>query len=91
MQTITTPAELAEVIEMTGESTRFTTLDEARAMVRDAIGLDADTDIEALMDECFAWYQAFDPETQTETLNAQGFYQTVDADAFWKAVERRGL
>ena len=91
MQTITTPAELAEVIEMTGEPTRFTTLDEARAMVRDAIGLDADTDIEALMDECFAWYQAFDPETQTETLNAQGFYQTVDADDFWKAVERRGL
>lgn len=85
MQTITTPAELAE------EPTRFTTLDEARAMVRDAIGLDTDTDIEALMDECFAWYQAYDPETQTETLNTQGFYQTVDADDFWKAVERLGL
>ena len=91
MQTITTPAELAEVIEMTGEYTRFTTLDEARAMVRDAIGLDADTNIEALMDECFAWYQAYDPETQTETLNTQGFYQTVGADDFWKAVERLGL
>lgn len=89
MQTITTPAELAEVIEMTGESTRFTTLDEARAMVREAIGLDAD--IEALMDECFAWYQAYDPETQTETLNRQGFYQTVDAADFWKTVERLGL
>ena len=30
MQTIYTPAELAEVIEMTEEPTRFTTLDEAR-------------------------------------------------------------
>lgn len=91
MQTIYTPDELAEVIELTGESTRFTTLEDARGMVRDAIGLDADTDIEELVDECFAWYQAADPTTGTIILNRQGFYQVVNADDFWKAVERLGL
>lgn len=91
MQTIYTPDELAEVIELTEEPTRFTTLNEVRGMVRDAIGLDADTDIEELVDECFAWYMAFDPETQTETLTSQGFYQVVTAEDFWKAVERHGL
>ena len=91
MQTIYTPAELAEVIELTEEPTRFTTLDEVRAMVREAIGLDADTDIEELVDECFAWYQAADPNTGTVTLNRQGFYQSVTTEDFWKAVERLGL
>ena len=94
MQTIYTPDELAEVIELTEEPTRFTTLDEVRGMVREAIGLiglDADTDIEELVDECFAWYQAADPNTGTVTLNRQGFYQVVTAEDFWKAVERLGL
>ena len=91
MQTIYTPEDLAEVIELTGEPTRFTTLDEARAMVRDAIGLDADTDIEELIEECFGWYQALDLNTGTITLSRQGFYQVVTAEDFWKAVERHGL
>lgn len=39
METIYTPEDLAEVIELTEEPTRFTTLDEVRGMVRDAIGL----------------------------------------------------
>lgn len=91
MQTIWTPEDLAEVIEMTEESTRFTTLEEVRGMVREAIGLDADTDIEELVDECFAWYQAADPITGTITLNRQGFYQAVTTEDFWKAVERLGL
>lgn len=91
METIWTPEDLAEVIEMTGEPTRFTTLEEVRGMVREAIGLDADTDIEELVDECFAWYQAADPVTGTITLNRQGFYQVVTAADFWKAVERLGL
>lgn len=91
MQTIYTPADLAEVIEMTEEPTRFTTLEEVRGMVRDAIGLEDDADVEALVDECFAWYLAYDPETRTETLSAQGFYQVVTAVDFWKAVERLGL
>lgn len=93
MQTIYTPAELAEVIELTEEPTRFTTLDEVRGMVRDALGftVDADVDVEALIDECFAWYQAADPVTGTITLNRQGFYQVVTAADFWKAVERLGL
>ena len=91
MQTIYTPAELAEVIELTGEPTRFTSLEDARGMVRDAIGLDVDTDIEELVDECFAWYQALEPGREAVTLNRQGFYQTVTAEDFWKAVERRGL
>lgn len=91
MQTIYTPAELAEVIELTGEPTRFTSLEEVRGMVRDAIGLDVDTDIEELVDECFAWYQAADPTTGTINLNRQGFYQVVTADDFWKEVERLGL
>ena len=91
MQTIYTPTELAEVIELTEEPTRFTTLEEVRGMVRDAIGLDADTDIEELVDECFAWYQAADPVTGTITLNRQGFYQVVTAADFWEAVERLGL
>lgn len=91
MQTIYTPAELAEVIELTEEPTRFTTLDEVRGMVRDAIGLDADTDIEELVDECFAWYMALTPGSETVTLSRQGFYQVVTAEDFWKAVERLGL
>ena len=91
MQTIYTPDELAEVIELTGEPTRFTTLNGVREMVREAIGLDADADVEALVDECFAWYLAYDPETRTETLIRQCFYQVVSAVDFWKAVERLGL
>lgn len=91
MQTIYTPDELAEVIELTEEPTRFTTLDEVRGMVRDAIGLDADADIKELVDECFAWYQALDPSSGTITLSRQGFYQVVTAVDFWKAVERLGL
>lgn len=91
MQTIYTPTELAEVIELTGEPTRFTTLDEVRVMVRDAIGVDADADIEELVDECFAWYMALVPGRETITLNRQGFYQSVTAVDFWKAVERLGL
>ncbi len=91
MQTIYTPDELAEVIELTEEPTRFTTLDEVRGMVREAIGLDADTDIEALVDECFAWYQALESGSETVTLSRQGFYQVVTAEDFWKAVERLGL
>ncbi|WP_315298134.1 hypothetical protein [uncultured Actinomyces sp.] len=91
MQTIYTPAELAEVIELTEEPTRFTTLDEARDMVREVVGCDADTDIEALVDEWFAWYQALDMGSETVTLNRQGFYQVVTVADFWKAVERLGL
>lgn len=91
MQTIWTPEDLAEVIELTGEPTRFTTLEEARGMVRDAIGLDADADVDELMDRCFAWYQAADARTDTITLNRQGFYQVVTAEDFWKEVERLGL
>ena len=93
MQTIYTPAELAEVIELTEEPTRFTTLDEVRGTVRDALGFtaDADVDVEELIDECFGWYQALDPNTGTITLNRQGFYQVVSAVDFWKAVERLGL
>ena len=91
MQTIYTPDELAEVIELTEEPTRFTTLEEVRGVVRDAIGLDADADVEELVDECFAWYQALDPSSGTITLSRQGFYQVVTAADFWKAVERLGL
>lgn len=91
MQTIYTPDELAEVIELTEEPTRFTTLDEVRGMVREAIGLDADADIEELVDECFAWYMALVPGREAVTLNRQGFYQVVTAADFWKEVERLGL
>lgn len=91
MQTIYTPDELVEVIELTGEPTRFTTLEEARDMVRDAIALSADTDIEELVDECFAWYQALDPSNGTINLNLQGYYQVVPPEDFWKVAERLGL
>ena len=91
MQTIYTPDELAEVIELTEEPTRFTTLEEVRGMVRDAIGLDADADIEELVDECFAWYQALEPGHEAVNLNRQGFCQVVTAADFWKAVERLSL
>ena len=91
METIYTPEDLVEVIELTEEPTRFTTLDEVRDMVRDAIGLGADANIEELIEECFGWYQALDLNTGTVNLNRQGFYQTVTVEDFWKAVERRGL
>lgn len=91
METIWTPEDLAEVIEMTGEPTRFTTLEEARGMVRDMIGLDADADVDELMTRCFAWYQAADPRTGTITVSRQGFYQSVTPEEFWKEVERLGL
>ena len=91
MQTIYTPDELAEVIEMTEEPTRFSALEEVRGMVREAIGLDADADIEELVDECFAWYMALVPGREAVNLNRRGFYQVVTAADFWKAVERLGL
>lgn len=91
METIYTPEDLAEVIELTGEPTRFTTLEEVRGMVREAIGLDADADIEELVDECFAWHMALEPGREAVTLSRQGFYQVVTAADFWKAVERLGL
>ena len=91
MQTIYTPDELAEVIELTEEPTRFTTLEEVRGMVRDAIALSADTDIEELVDECFAWYQALEPGREAVNLNRQGYYQVVPPEDFWKIAERLGL
>lgn len=91
MDTIWTPEDLAEVIELTGEPTRFTTLEEARGMVRDAIGLDADADVDELMTRCFAWYQASDARTGEITVSRQGFYQSVTHEEFWKEVERLGL
>lgn len=93
METIYTPEDLAEVIELTGEPTRFTTLEEVRGIVRDALGftVDADVDVDELVERCFAWYQALDMNTGTITLNRQGFYQSVTAADFWKAVERLGL
>lgn len=91
METIWTPEDLAEVIELTGEPTRFTTLEDARGMVRDAIGLDADADVDELMTRCFAWYQAADARTGAITVSRQGFYQSVTPEEFWKEVERLGL
>ncbi len=91
MQTIWTPEDLAEVIELTGEPTRFTALEDARIMVREAIGLDADADVDELMTHCFAWYQAADARTGTITASRQGFYQCVTPEEFWKEVERLGL
>lgn len=91
METIWTPEDLAEVIELTGEPTRFTSLEDARGMVRDAIGLDADADVDELVNRCFAWYQALDMNANTITVSRQGFYQSVTPEEFWKEVERLGL
>lgn len=62
METIWTPEDLAEVIELTGEPTRFTTLEEARGMVRDAIGLDADARTGTITASRQGFYQSVTPE-----------------------------
>lgn len=84
MTTIETAADLETIIEATGESQRYATMSDVCDAVADALGDYADEhDIEAIADEAFAWYRAYDPEANVEYLHEQGFYQTVTADEFW--------
>lgn len=46
-------------------------------------GFSPNFDIEAIADEAFAWYRAFDPETGAEHHNEQGYVQIVDEDELW--------
>lgn len=88
MTTIDTAAELADIIETTGNRQRFATIGDACAEVRSALGEYADEhNVEAIADQAFAWYRAYDPETNVEYLHEQGWYQTVSADEFWQIAE----
>lgn len=92
MSTIDTRAELDEIIESTGESRCYATIGDVCADVRSALGEHADEfDVEAIADEAYAWYRAYDPEAGVEYLHEQGFYQTVDTDGFWSIAEAHAL
>ena len=84
MNTIETAADLAAIIEATGENQRYATMSDVCDAVADALGDYADEhDIAAIAGEAFAWYRAYDPEANVEYLHEQGYYQTVTADEFW--------
>lgn len=84
MNTIETAADLAAIIETTGENTRYATMSDVCDAVAAALGDYADEhDVEAIAGEAFAWYRAYDPEADVEYLHEQGFYQVVTADDFW--------
>lgn len=71
-------------IEATGENQRYATMSDVCGAIADALGAYADEhDIEAIADEAFGWYRAYDPEANVEYLHEQGYYQTVTADEFW--------
>lgn len=46
-------------------------------------GYSSNFDVEAIADEAFAWYRAFDPATGAERRNEQGYVQIVDEDELW--------
>lgn len=83
--TIQTAADLAVIIEETGEGARYATIADAVAAL--AQFLDAtEYDLEAIASEACDWYRAYDPERDVEYLHEQGFYFTVAGDAFWAIV-----
>lgn len=83
--TIQTAADLAAIIEETGEEARYATIADAVAAL--AQFLDAtEYDLEAIASEACDWYRAYDPERNVEHLHEQGFYFTVAGDAFWAIV-----
>lgn len=83
--TIQTAADLAAIIEETGEEARYATSADAVAAL--AQFLDAtEYDLEAIASEACDWYRACDPEQDVEYLHEQGFYFTVAGDAFWAIV-----
>ena len=84
MNTIETAAGLAAIIEATGCDQRYATMSDVCGAIADALGAYADEhDIEAIADEAFGWYRAYDPKANVEYLHEQGYYQTVTADGFW--------
>lgn len=83
--TIQTAADLAVIIEETGEEARYATIADAVATL--AQFLDAtEYDLDAIASEACDWYRAYDPEQDVEYLHEQGFYFTVAGDAFWAIV-----
>lgn len=83
--TIQTAADLAAIIEETGEGARYATIADAVAALSQF--LDAtEYDLEAIASEACDWYRAYDPERNVEYLHEQGFYFTVAGDAFWALV-----
>lgn len=92
MNTIETAAELAEIIETTGCTQRYSTMSDICDAVADALGDYADEhDVAAIAGEAFAWYRAYDPEANIEYLHEQGYYQTVTADEFWTICANHAL
>lgn len=84
MNTIETAAELAAIIETAGCDQRYSTMSDVCDAVSAALGDYADEhDIDAIADEAYGWYRAYDPEANVEYLHEQGYYQTVTADEFW--------
>ncbi|OFQ23761.1 hypothetical protein HMPREF2946_07185 [Actinomyces sp. HMSC062G12] len=83
--TIQTAADLAAIIEETGEEARYATIADAVAALSQF--LDAtEYDLGAIASEACDWYRAYDPEQNVEYLHAQGFYFTVAGDDFWAIV-----
>lgn len=81
---IDTEEELQDCQGYTNDYTVYSSWLEVVEGLRAAMdGHSADFDVEAIADEAFAWYRAFDPETGAERRSEQGYVQIVDDDELW--------
>lgn len=81
---IDTEEELRECQALTNDFYIYSSWLEVVEGLRAAMnGFSSNFDIEAIADEAFAWYRAFDPETGAEHHNEQGYVQIVDEDELW--------
>lgn len=81
---IDTEEELRECQALTNDFYIYSSWLEVTEGLRAAMnGYSSNFDIEAIADEAFAWYRAYDPETGAEHRNEQGYVQIVDEDELW--------
>lgn len=85
MKTIETVADLHEIFDVTGEQMRLATVSDVYNDIATALGEYANEhDIEAIANEAYGWYRAYDPEANVWYLHEQGYYLVVTIDDFWK-------
>lgn len=65
---------------------RYTTADDAKNAIREALGTEADGhDVDAIFDATHT-YMVDRDDDGNELLNTAGFEQTVDDETFWQIV-----
>lgn len=84
MKTIETVADLHGIFDVTGEQMRLTTMSDVYNDIATALsGYANEHDIEAIANEAYGWYRAYNPEANVEYLHEQGYYLVVPIDEFW--------